>query len=69
MNRFTITMNRITDDVIVRIQSFLEEASQIEGVAIDKETLSVIFNSDKERDVLALSDKYGIVDLTNRKHQ
>lgn len=52
MNRFTITMNRITDDVIVRIQSFLEEASQIEGVAIDKETLSVIFNSDKERDVL-----------------
>ena len=69
MNRFTITMNRITDDVIVRIQSFLEEASQIEGVAIDKESLSVIFNSDKERDVLALSDKYGIVDLTNRKHQ
>lgn len=69
MNRFTITMNRITDDVIVRIQSFLEEASQIEGVTIDKETLSVIFNSDKERDVLALSDKYGIVDLTNRKHQ
>ncbi|MCR5711459.1 MAG: hypothetical protein K6G46_03265 [Prevotella sp.] len=62
-------MNRMTDDVIVRIQSFLEEASQIEGVTIDNETLSVIFDSDKERDVLALSDKYGIVDLTNRKHQ
>jgi hypothetical protein len=47
----------------MRSNKFLEEASLIEGVKIDKDTLSVIFEDGIEDSILALAKKLHIVDL------
>ncbi len=67
MNRFTIIIDKLNDDTLSRVSDFLKDASQIEGVTVDKENLSVILEKDKVSELLALTDKYGIADLTNKR--
>ena len=65
MNRFTIKLDKLNYDVLKRLCCFFNEASQMEGVTVDGETLSLIFENEKEETKLhALADKHGIVDLT-----
>lgn len=65
MKRFTIIFDKINNDILDRTNNFFKEVSQIEGVQVDKETLSVIFESGIERDIIALANKYRIVNFTN----
>ena len=65
MKRYTLVFNRVNQDVMMRSDKFLEEASLIEGVKTDKDTLSVIFEDGKEDSILALAKKLRIADLIN----
>ena len=68
MKRYTLVFDRVNQDVMMRSNRFLEEASLIEGVEIDKDTFSVIFEDGKEDSILALAHKLHIVDLVNPQH-
>ncbi len=65
MKRFTIIFDKINNDILDRTNNFFKEVSQIEGVQVDQDTLSVIFESGIERDIIALANKYRIVNFTN----
>lgn len=65
MKRYTLVFGKVNQDVMMRSNKFLEEASLIEGVKIDKDTLSVIFEDGKKDSIIALAQKLQIVDLIN----
>lgn len=62
--RHTIIVNRLDENILARIKGFLNAASQIDGVSVDEKTFSVIFESEKEDEILDLSKEYKIADLT-----
>ena len=64
MKRYSLIIDRINKDIMERSCKFLDEASQISGVIIDRTTFSVIFEELNEKQILALAKKYGIVDFT-----
>ncbi|MBR5728636.1 MAG: hypothetical protein IKX61_00290 [Prevotella sp.] len=66
MKKYTIVFDRINTDIMERSCKFLEEAFKIDGVKIEKETLSVSFETGKENAILELAKKYGIVNLINK---
>lgn len=65
MKRYTLVFDRVNQDIMMRSNKFFEEASLIEGVKVDKDTLSVIFEDGKENSILALAKNLHIVDLIN----
>lgn len=66
MKRYTIVFDRINNDIMERTCKFLDEASKVDGVKIETETLSVSFETEKENAILSLAKKYGIVNLINK---
>lgn len=63
MKRYTIIYDRVNQDIIIRIKNFLKEVARIDGVKVDENSLSVMFEEGNESLILTLAEKYKMVDF------
>lgn len=65
MKRYTIIIGRVNQDVMMHVNQFFKEASLIERVKLDKDTLSVNLEDGKKDSIIALAKKLKMVDFIN----